>query len=87
MLTSPIARYFPSGLNDTQVAAFTLSLAVLDFPPGESDQSVGPDAIGLAPMPDSLSALLRNPDVPPVGVDGEYMVGMGFSGMAFGLAR
>ena len=51
--TSPTARNFPSGLNDTQVAAFMRSRALHVLLPGESLQSFPGDARGDAPIPAS----------------------------------
>jgi hypothetical protein len=55
-LTSPTARYFPSELKDTQVAAFTRSRAVQLFPPGESDHSAVVGENGVPPSVDSRAA-------------------------------
>ena len=48
VLTSPTARNLPSGLKDTQVAAFMRSLADHDFAAGESAQSLAGEASGEA---------------------------------------
>jgi hypothetical protein len=69
-LTSPMAKYLPSGLKETQVAALTRSLAVQDRP-GESDQSAAPGVNGLKPSADSLDERPRNSEAELVGVDGE----------------
>lgn len=71
VLTSPTARYFPSGLKATHVAAFILSLADHDVPPGEALQSLAGDPNGDAPMPDSRrEAAVRFRLSFCVGVDG-----------------
>jgi hypothetical protein len=68
-LTSPTAKYLPSGLNDTHVAALTLSRAVQAFAPGESDHSVAVGEKG--PAMESLATERdRNSEAPLVGVDG-----------------
>jgi hypothetical protein len=86
--TSPTARYFPSALKDTQVAAFTRSLAVHVLPLGESDHSDVVGEKGTPPSVDSRPAtLFLNSEAGFVGVVGPYTVGMGLRGMAVGRAR
>lgn len=90
-LTSPIARYLVSGLNDTHVADLTRSLAAHVLPPGESPKS---GAVGVPSgelgVPRSLVKtvvlLRRSAFPPPVGVLGSYMLGLGFNGAAVGRA-
>ena len=87
---SPTARYLPSGLNETQVAALTLSRADHGFPPGESAQSpVGvPYGDPVAPASRSETAARVRRSAPGVtGVEGEYTTGVGFNGIAVGRAR
>jgi hypothetical protein len=68
--TSPTAKYFPSGLNETQVAALTRSRAVQLFPPGESDHSVVEGENGTPPMTESRGVRDRNSEAELVGVEG-----------------
>ena len=87
MSTSPTAKYFPSGLNDTHVAALTRSLAIHDLFPGESAQS--PPGVD-APMPASLkdAAVLLRQSVAALAGDGRsYTDAVGFDGDAVGRAR
>ena len=88
-LTSPMAKYFPSGLNETQVAAFILSRAVHVLFPGESPQSPPGEASGEAPIPASRSeTAVRLRFSLFVGVDGPpYIEEEGLRGFAFGRAR
>jgi hypothetical protein len=91
-LTSPIARYFPSGLREVQVHALTRSLAAQVFPPGESFDSPGPGvpkAVAVAPVSRSDGAVvrLRRSEDVLVGVEGSYIAGEGLRGIAVGRAR
>jgi hypothetical protein len=70
-LTSPTAKSFPSGLNETQVAALILSRADQPLPLGESLQSWAGEANGEPPMPASRrEAAVRLRLSFWVGVDG-----------------
>jgi hypothetical protein len=61
-----MARYLPSGLNDTHVADLTRSFAAQDLPPpGESKSRTAGDPIGELGAPRSLvntAVLLRRSD-------------------------
>ena len=85
-----MARYFPSGLKDTHVAALTRSRADQGFPPGESAQSPFGVPKGDMPAPASRSVAavrVRNSPLGLTGVEGLYTMGVGLSGMAVGRAR
>jgi hypothetical protein len=88
--TSPIARYFPSGLREVQVHAFTRSRAAHVFPPGESVSAPPgvPNGVVAALLSRSGAAVvrLRKSEGVFVGVDGSYMAGEGLRGTAVGRA-
>lgn len=90
-LTSPTARYFPSGLKETQVAALTRSRAVHDCPaPGESLHAVAGEPSEDTPMPDSLNVdalRMRLSAVAGVGVEGPYADVEELTAAAVGRAR
>jgi len=90
--TSPTARYLSSGLKETHVAAFILSLAVHVLVLGESPHSPRGDAAasGDPPTPASLRdarARLRDSREMLGGVEGGKEDIVGFTGVAVGLAR
>lgn len=87
-----MARYFPSGLKDVQVHAFTRSLAAHVFPLAESLASPGPgvpNGVAVAPVVwrDGAVVRLRRSAGVLVGVEGSYIAGEGLRGMAVGRAR
>lgn len=87
--TSPTAKCFPSGLQDTHVAALTRSRAVHDLPPGESVQSPAGEPKGETPIPDSrneAAVRVRVSTALFVGVEGLYTEVAGFRGVAVGRA-
>jgi hypothetical protein len=89
-LASPTAKYFPSGLKLTQVAALIFSLMVHGRPPGESPQSwaLG-DGSGEPPKPASRKeTAVRLRLSFWVGVEGPpYMDAEGLMGFVVGRAR